>query len=142
MLSRDVAAVGREVEFNAQGRTLARLQIHWDKVCPSARSGAGKRSVVTIGRLLDRPISRLPAVKLLMDVGENAKYVLPQLQKAIRAQSKEDLERARAASPYPIADPISSSLKGLRGKIETGKLDPDVCWFVIAAREADAQDGE
>jgi hypothetical protein len=116
-------------------RALADLVNYWRATCPGDRFKASKRIVKELSGLLQNQDTRHLVPLMLLDVGPNLAAAKPDVDSAIIDQAAREHGLIKASSPIMPESGIglANMLRCVRHKIDTGKLDPKLCWATWTA---------
>ncbi len=122
--------------FNQEGfRSLADLVNYWRVSCPDDRFKASKRTVKELSGLLRNEFTRGLIALMLLDVGPNLAVARRDVDTAIFDQTAQEDALMKASAPIMPESGIgiANMLRSVRHKMDTGKLEPKVCWATGAA---------
>jgi hypothetical protein len=134
-----IRRVGEEVALSpydySAGRSLADLVNYWRASCSDERFKASKRTVRDLSGLLRNRSTRHLVPLMLLEVGPNLSVARSDVDAAILDQTALEDAMIKASAPIMPESGIglANMLRCVRHKMDTGKLDPKLCWASWAA---------
>ena len=108
---------------------LSELQVYWRTTCRNDRYKANKKVVRSLSKLLTQREAIIPVSTMLIDIGKNLSAASADVDYAIFLE-----EALGDNSSTPIMSPIGLrllySLKCIRHKIRSGKIDDKYCQYL------------
>lgn len=112
------------------GRSLSDLVNYWRGSCSDERLKASKRSVKELSALLRISDTRHLLPLMLLDVGPNLVAARSDVDAATVDQAAREDAAMKATAPVRPESGmgLADMLRCVRHKMDTGKLDPKLCW--------------
>jgi hypothetical protein len=124
------------INLTASGEALSNLALYWRSVCYQDRHNASPPIVKELSGLLYDRTAIFTVTSLLLDVGKNLRSASGTVDTAIIIQESDEKEMLKKSFPWKLSTGtlLSSSLKCVRAKIRTGKLDKRYCQYISGLR--------
>jgi hypothetical protein len=116
-------------------RSLSDLVNYWRGSCSDERLKASQRTVKELSGLLRNQVARRLVSHMLLDVGPSLSVARSDVDAAILAQTAHEDALMKASAPImPEAGiGVARLLRCVQRKMDTGKLDPKLCWATWGA---------